>query len=100
MSNISEPYVVIYHETERGLEYNREGYDLPELANTIPVIGDFIVDPGIPVGAERAVASNHTVYEVTKRYFKPQTSDKYGARVVLVVRSRAGIEAETDLLYR
>jgi hypothetical protein len=60
MEKLTDPYVVIYHETDRGLEYNREGYSLPELAGTVPAIGDFIVDPGIPVGTDRAVAANHT----------------------------------------
>ncbi|WP_146215664.1 hypothetical protein [Hoeflea marina] len=97
---MSEPYIVIYHETERGFEYDREGYDLPELAGTIPVIGDYIVNPGVARGADRMLAENHTVYEVVRRYFKPRTSPNYGARVVLVVKARSGAEEEADLLSR
>lgn len=100
MVDCDKPYVVIYSETERGFEYSREGYDLPELGGTIPAIGDRIVYPGIPVGADRAIATNHTVYEVTQRYFKPQISERYGARIVLVVQSRLGTEEEADILYR
>lgn len=99
MSDLKEPYVVLYHECESGFEYEREGFDIADLG-TIPGVGDLIVDPGIPVGRSREIASNHTVYEVTRRYFKPRISENYGARVVLVIRERPGEEAEADILYR
>lgn len=100
MTGFDKPYVVIFEDLGRGLEYIREGYTIEELGGTIPNVGDCILYPGVPKGADRDDAAAYTVYEVVRRYFQPQISEKYGARIHLAVKSRTGREDELEILAR
>jgi hypothetical protein len=99
MSDLSKPYVLIFEETPDGAEYEREGYTIEELGS-VPNVGDLIHGEGIRQGDDDTSASSYTVKEVIRRYFRPQVSDNYGARIVLVVRSRQGRDEEMSILYR
>ncbi|MBD8651494.1 hypothetical protein IFT66_10430 [Rhizobium sp. CFBP 13726] len=100
MTGFSKPYVVFFEDLGRGPEYIREGYLPEELGGTIPNVGDFVLYPGVPQHADRGDAAAYTVYEVLKRYFQPQSSEKYGARIHLVVQSRPGRQDEIEILVR
>jgi hypothetical protein len=100
MTDLKDPYVVIYHQTSRGFEYDREGYSIEEFGGVVPAIGDLIVYPGVPADSDRRDPASHTLYEVTRRYFKPAASENYGPRIVLVVQSRLGEKSEGDILFR
>ena len=68
-------------------------FDLKELADTVPAVGDTIVDPGVPQGKDRRDPTNRTILEVVARYFLPgaHQNDVY---VAVVVKDRPAVEKE------
>ena len=69
-------------------------FNLKELADTVPAVGDLIVDPGVLQGRDRRDPSNRTILEVVARYFLPgaHQNDVY---VAVVVKERVALERES-----
>jgi len=97
MSEAKELLIVLMHETEHGLSYERESFTLSELGGVIPIPGDLITQSGVLQGLDRTKPENRRVYEVTRRYFyDPDTDDR--PKLALVVKSRPGKAEEMEIL--
>lgn len=88
----------LYERDEHGiLEDLKFEFELPELG-VVPVVGDLILDQGVPVGMSRYDPESRTLYEVKERYFLPgQGTSSDIVWVVLVVETREGREGEMGL---
>lgn len=75
----------------------QEEYDGASFANTVPAVGDRIVDPGVARGLNRHLPENRDVYEVVSRYFMPDAHDDL-TYVAIVVNSRKGRHEERNLV--
>lgn len=73
-------------------------FDLSDFCNTVPSIGDLIVEPGVLSGLNLHKYQNRTVYEVVHRYFLPEVHDDDLTYVVLVVKDRLGQQYETNIV--
>lgn len=92
-------------EPEGNLYDLRDEYDLEDFANTLPMVGDCIVDPGVAGALDRRVAANRRVLQVVARYFQPlahrdvmNPKDDDFCYVALVVDIRRGTQEEQDLV--
>ena len=79
--------------SDGSLEDLKMEFSSDELGNTVPSVGDLIVDPGVPSGMDRRDPGNRCVYEVSARYFLPGAHGDL-TYVALVVDVRKAHEAE------
>jgi hypothetical protein len=76
----------------------RLGFQADHFGGHIPSVGDLIIDPLAPQGADRRVPANRTVLQVVGRYFLPAFGEDENPFAVLIVRPRAGRPAEINIL--
>ena len=96
--NARVPWAVrLYTKEANGLADTKIEFDDSELAYTVPVVGDLIVDPGVLDGLDRRVAQNRQVFEVLDRYFLPSPS-RNPIYFALVVSMRPGGLWEHDIV--
>ena len=69
-------------------------FELEELCETIPNVGDFIVEPGVESSKDRADPKNRIVYKVLERYFVPNAHGPTISYVALIVEPRQGTERD------
>lgn len=91
-----QTFIRLFKGLGENLEAERESYTPADFGGTIPVIGDIIVDPSVRPAADRADPAEHTLYEVTRRYFVPTAG--LPLLVNLVVRPRAAGFEERDVI--
>lgn len=87
----------LHEEVDGDLKDMKIEFELHELADTVPAIGDFIVEPGVIVGKERNVPANRTIYEVISRYFMPGAHGDDFCYVAVVVKKRCATEQEFSI---
>jgi hypothetical protein len=89
-------YVRLYSRGRHGqLQDLSQEFELAAFAGVCPSVGDRIVDPGAPVGANRDDPVNRTIMTVVARYFQAKSMADY---VVLIVEERQATREEVDLL--
>jgi len=64
-----------------------QDFGLEDFAGQVPMIGDMILDPGVPVGKKRDDPRNREIWTVVGRVFNPRDNADY---VSLIVDSRDG----------
>lgn len=74
-------------------------YDFFHLANTVPVIGDLIVDPGVVKGLDRNNPANRTIYEVVARYFLPHAHGDDLSYAAIIVKPRPATDKEASITW-
>lgn len=85
---MSEINIRIYVRDERGeLHDAEETYGIDSFAGQVPVVGDVILEPGVPAGLNRELAVNRKIWTVTGRVFNPRDLVNY---VALIVEQRKG----------
>ena len=91
-------YVVrIYEERDGELSDLVHEHNLSEFCNTLPSVGDMIVNPMVSGGLDRSDFNNREVFEVVSRYFLPSMLvNAYYA--ILVVKIRVAKEIEQDIV--
>tara|TARA_R110001606_G_scaffold233942_1_gene381577 strand:+ start:72993 stop:73268 length:276 start_codon:yes stop_codon:yes gene_type:complete len=62
-------------------------FDLTSFAGQVPLIGDMILDPGVPQGLDRNLPQNRQVWTVVGRVFNPRDTEDC---VALIVETRDG----------
>ena len=91
--------VRLYGKDDEGRLYDmKDEYDLSELCNTVPEVGDQIVSPWVDASQDRRDFRNRQVYEITARYFLPRGHGDDVCYVALLVNKRPGQELEADLV--
>ena len=97
MNEKSTRLIRLYVEEDGQLIDMKHEFELPDLAGTVPAVGDFIVDPGVVQGQDRNNPANRTIYEVISRYFLPHAHGDGLAYVAVVVNSRKATWSEVDI---
>ena len=87
------------HRTAPGgdLDDMKTEFTSEEFGNTVPAVGDLIVEPGVLSGKSRQDPANRVIYEVTARYFLPGAHGDDLTYVALVVSVRQAHEAERSI---
>ncbi len=70
-------------------------FDPVQFAGQVPMIGDSIVDSGVPQGQNRNDPQNRTIWTVVGRVFNSRDNEDY---VSLIVESRDGTLADDAFL--
>ena len=83
-----------YDEDQGRIEDMKLEFETEELAGEVPVVGDRIVDPGVPGGLDRNQPANRRIFEVIDRYFLPGAHGHDMSYVALVVKSVPGTDRE------
>ena len=60
-------------------------------AGQVPMIGDMILDPGVPQGENRHNPQSRTIWTVVGRVFNSRDNEDY---ISLIVESRSGTRAD------
>ena len=89
----------IYEEDDGVFKDTANEFDLCELADTVPEVGDFIIEPGVVVGKDRDDPANRDIYEVVSRYFMPNAHGDNRSYVAVVVKSRCATEKEAPIIW-
>ena len=86
------------YEDDEYLADTENEFDLCELADTVPAVGDFIIEPGVTVGDDRKIPANRDIYEVISRYFMPNAHGDEHSYFAVVVKRRCATEEEIPII--
>jgi hypothetical protein len=96
LSNTREPSVRIYHRQPDGKIIDAvHDVSLSDFAGSLPNVGDWILEPGVPTNLDRSDPKNRNFWVVIQRVFNPRDNEDY---VALVVEDRKPTPAEYDLV--
>lgn len=85
---MSDINIRIYVRDESGALHDaEETYEVSSFAGQVPVVGDVILEPGVPAGLNRELAVNRKIWTVVGRIFNPRDLENY---VALIVEQRKG----------
>lgn len=87
-------YIRILHCDHAGaISDHGNDFGAEDFAGQVPMIGDMILDPGVPVGQDRHDPRNREIWTVVGRVFNPRDNKDY---VSLIVESRPGTLADVS----
>lgn len=96
MSDAMTIRIFVKQESNGNIEDSGEEYSLVQLGGILPVPGDLILSPSVPMGQSSFDPANREIWEVLHRAFNAR--DLGDKQLGLIVRSRAPEANEEALL--
>lgn len=97
MSKERVKVVRLYLEKDDKLHDLKHEFELDALCDTVPCVGDLLVDPTVLRGDDRTDPDSRWILEVVGRYFLPGAHGPLLSYVALVVSPRPGTEREAEI---